>query len=223
MLVIVQARLSSIRLPGKMLMDLCGRPLLGRVVDRLGRAQHVSRIVVATSDASSDEAIARFCAREGIACHRGPLEDVAERFRQAASQAAAPAFVRISGDSPLIDPALVDRAIGYFRQEECDLVTNVLVRSFPKGQSVEVLRTATFARLCDTLADGDHREHVTKAYYQAPAGFRIVSFTSGVDAGTANLSVDTPEDFARVRALLEGCADRPGGWRELLASARLSG
>jgi spore coat polysaccharide biosynthesis protein SpsF len=217
MIGIVQARFSSARLPGKMLMDVCGRTLLGRVIDRLSRSKLLEDIIVATSTEASDDAIAHFCEREAVKCRRGPLNDVAERFKQVARLAGAEAFVRISGDSPLLDPALVDRAIGYFRQSECDLVTNVHVRSFPKGQSVEVVRCATFADVCASVSAVEDREHVTKAYYAAPGRYRMVGFTSGLDVGTVNMSVDTATDLAVVKRVIELTAGNPGGWRELLS------
>lgn len=216
MLAIIQARFSSVRLPGKMLMDLCGRPMLGRVVDRVSSARQIQRVVVATSSEASDDAIAAFCANEGVQCHRGSLDDVMERFRQVVRAESAEAFVRISGDSPLIDPAVIDLAVGYYRQADCDLATNVYVRTFPKGQSVEVVRTAALDRLRERVSTPDHREHVTKAFYEDPRWFRIVSFTSGCDAGAVNLSVDTQEDFERARRLVSALP--AAGWRNLLTA-----
>jgi spore coat polysaccharide biosynthesis protein SpsF len=214
MLAIIQARLSSARLPGKMLMDLCGQPMLGRVYERVRSARLLQRVVVATSSDSSDDAIAGFCAQQGIPCHRGPLDDVAQRFRLVARAEKVDAVVRISGDSPLMDPAVIDLAIGYFRHAECDLATNVLVRTFPKGQSVEVVRAATLERIGEQIVAPDHKEHVTKVFYDNPRAFRIVGFTSGSDAGAVNFSVDTREDFERARRLISAAPD--AGWRELL-------
>jgi spore coat polysaccharide biosynthesis protein SpsF (cytidylyltransferase family) len=218
MLCIVQSRMSSRRLPGKPLLDLKGRVLLGRVLDRLGQARRLSRIVVATSECRDDQPIADFCARERIDCVRGSLDDVADRFRAVVERKAADAFVRISGDSPLIDPALVDRAVIHFEQGDCDLVTNVQPRTFPKGQSVEVLLSETFVRACDAMTTDSQREHVTRIYYDRPDAHRIVSFTSGLALGHVNLSVDTPADVAVVDAVLERCGNRPGGWLELVAA-----
>lgn len=218
MLAIVQARMSSTRLPGKVLMDMCGRALLGRVVDRLSRARSLTRIVVATSEDRSDQAIADFCEKESIRCHRGPLDDVTRRFHQVATLEAAESFVRISGDSPLIDPELVDRAVHYYRQGRCDLATNVLIRSFPKGQSVEVVGFETFQAICEQENSPDSREHVTTAFYRHPERYRIVGFTSGIDAGRINLSVDTVDDFVRIEMLIKACGGTPGGWRDLLTA-----
>lgn len=218
MLCIVQSRMSSRRLPGKAMVDVHGRVLLGRVVDRLMRAERLSRIVVATSDRADDQAIADLCARDGIPCVRGPLDDVADRFRQVVEQHRAEAFVRISGDSPLIDPMLVDRAVRYFQQGDCDLVTNVQPRTFPRGQSVEVLLSETFTRACEAMTTDSQREHATNIYYEQPGAYRTLSFTSGMACSHINLSVDTQEDLAVIEAILERVGNRPGGWRDVSAA-----
>ena len=216
MLAVIQARMSSARLPGKVLMDLCGRVVLGRLVDRLSAAKTITHIVVATSNEHSDQAIADFCMKEGIKCHRGSLGNVTQRFCQVATVEKVDAFVRISGDSPLIDPAIVDRAVLYYQQEECDLVTNVLVRSFPKGQSVEVIRFESLEAIHRYGQSVDSQEHVTTAFYQDPERYRIVGFTSGIDAGKVNLSIDTPDDLIRLEKIVKACGDVWRGWRDLL-------
>jgi spore coat polysaccharide biosynthesis protein SpsF len=216
MLAIVQARQSSARLPGKMLMSVAGRSLLGRVVDRLGQARTLTKIIVATSTDRSDQPIVDFCVAENIACYRGPLADVAARFRGAAEHEGADSFVRINGDSPLIDPALVDMAVGYYQVDRCDLVTNVFTRTFPRGQSVEVLRAEALEALCRQMKDDD-REHVTRAFYRNAHAFRIVSITSGANAGAVNFCIDTADDLSRVERLVS-VAPNGAGWRELLAA-----
>lgn len=217
MLVIIQARMSSQRLAGKVLKDLAGEPMLAWTIKRLRSASTVSRIVVATSTDRSDDCVADFCARHGVGCHRGSLENVAERFVTAATAERAGAFVRICGDSPLIDPAIVDTAIRLFQAHPCDLVTNVMTRTFPKGQSVEVIRTSTFARVSAKGGTCDEREHVTGGYYSEPAEYQIVTFSSGVDAGRIQLSVDTVSDLNAIERLIVDSARNPGGWRELMA------
>lgn len=212
--------MSSRRLAGKALLDVRGRVLLGRVIDRLRLAQRLSRIIVATSDQADDQAVADFCAGEGIECARGDLEDVTRRFRQVIERERAEAFVRISGDSPLIDPALVDQAVSYFQQGACDLVTNVRPRTFPKGQSVEVLLSKTFLRACESMTTDAQREHVTGIYYERPETYRTVSFTSGMACGELKLTVDTREDLAVIEAVLERSGDRPGGWRAVATAYR---
>jgi len=216
MLVIVQARLTSSRLPGKVLMDLGGRPMLAWTLERIRSAGRVSKVVVATSVEASDDPLAAFCAAQDVTCHRGPLDNVAARYALAARAERVDAFIRITGDAPLIDPAIIDQAIGLYEAGDWDLVTNVLVRTFPKGQSAEVLRSDTFYRVCAEISDPAHFEHVTPFYYENPGRFRIAAFTSGSGKGDVQLSVDTPEDFAMAQYLVHQSAGKPAGWRELL-------
>lgn len=195
MLVIIQARFSSARLPGKVLRPLAGRPMLARLLDRLKQAKRVNQITVATSAATDDEPISQFCAAEGVQCFRGPLDDVAERLALAAEGAGADAFVRINGDSPLISPAIVDAVIELYGTKDVDLATNVQTRTFPKGQSVEVIRVEALRRAQIMMQAGE-AEHVTPAFYRRASDFRIVNLASGHDWGTFQMSVDTPEDLA---------------------------
>lgn len=160
---------------------------------------------------------------------RGPLEDVAGRYLGAARRFGLDAFVRVTGDSPLIDPALVDAVVALYQdpgQDQaqdpaCDLATNVWPRRFPKGQSVEALRVATFAALQAELEDPGDREHITRFYYARPERFRIRALVGPVDCAGEQMSVDTPEDLARFTALAAAMAgpDRACGWAELRALA----
>lgn len=194
-LVIIQARLSSVRLPGKVLRPLAGRPMLAQLVDRLKMAKRVGAIIVATSTETDDDAIARFCADMGVRCFRGPVADVAERLTEAAEDAGAEAFVRINGDSPLMCPAIVDAVIELYEAQDVDLATNVQTRTFPRGLSVEVIRVAALRRVQKVMRPGE-AEHVTPAFYRCASNFRIVNLASGHDWGAIQMSVDTLEDFA---------------------------
>jgi spore coat polysaccharide biosynthesis protein SpsF len=194
-LIIIQARFSSVRFPGKVLRPLAGRPMLALLLDRLRLAKRAGGVIVATSTAVEDDSIARFCADTGVQCFRGPLDDVAERLAQAAEGLGAEAFVRINGDSPLISPAVVDAVIELYESQDVDLATNVQTRSFPKGQSVEVIRVEALRRAQKVMQAGE-AEHVTPAFYRRAADFRIVNLASGHDWATIQMSVDTPEDFA---------------------------
>jgi spore coat polysaccharide biosynthesis protein SpsF len=217
MLVIVQARLSSSRLPGKVLKELGGRPMLAWTLERVRAARLVSKLVVATSTGADDDAIEAFCAGQGVTCHRGPLDNVAERFALAIAVEKADAFMRITGDAPLIDPAVIDTAIALYRAGDWDLVSNVLVRSFPIGQSVEALHSETFLKALADMKDLDDREHVTQFLHRNRARYRTVNFTSGADAATVQMSVDTAEDFAAAQYLIAQSGGKPGGWRDLQA------
>lgn len=219
--VIVQARMSSARLPGKILREICGKPLLAWLLDGLDLCTALAGTLVATSTEPSDDPVEAFCARRKTPCFRGPLDDVAARFLAAAEANGLDAFVRICGDSPLLDPHLVDKAVALFRTGNADLVTNVLRRTFPKGQSVEVAGVEAMRRAVEAMTTPQDREHVTRHFYAHAADYRIRSFESGGDFGAVNFCVDTAEDLERLSALAARlAANAPRlGWRELLALA----
>ncbi|MFA5087935.1 MAG: NTP transferase domain-containing protein [Candidatus Omnitrophota bacterium] len=218
--VFIQARMSSQRLPGKMLIEVQDKPLLSYVVDRLRFSQRAKQIVVITSCDSSDDPLAQWCLKNGVDVFRGDLQDVYGRFAAAARHYGADAFVRISGDSPLIDPEIVDEAIGIFEQGEGDLVTNVFPRSFPKGESVEVIRSKTFLEYDPRITASDEREHVTLFFYRNPQSVRIKNISNSAgDYAAHNLCVDTPDDLARFQKIV-GLMDKPlteYGWQNCLA------
>lgn len=213
--VTIQARLSSQRLPGKILRAMRGRPMLDYLVESLRHARGVDGIVIATSDGQEDDPTAEFAAARGLECHRGPLEHVAQRLFAAGSAARADAIVRISGDSPLLDPVIVDRAVALFAQGGADIVSNVRPRSFPKGQSVEVISLPALARALAAMSEPDQREHVTPYLYAHPDRFALRAFGAETPRPEVQLSVDTPEDFARCEAILGMLPSPPwqAGWR----------
>jgi spore coat polysaccharide biosynthesis protein SpsF len=192
---IIQARMSSRRLPGKSLRPLCGKPMLQYVLESMAHADGLAETVVATSTDPSDDPIAEFCERQGSDCFRGPLENVAERFFRASQSRGFDAFVRISGDSPLLNPRLVAHAIGLFVKSTADVVTNVFPRTYPPGLSVEVVRGATFEQIVPQLDDLYDREHVTSYFYRNAEQFRIVNFSLDPPRRDVHLAVDTPEHF----------------------------
>jgi len=200
--IIIQARMGSQRFPGKVLHPVAGKPMLQYLLERLARCRFISERVVATSDSEADASIAHFCRTQGIPRHRGPLDNVAERFRQTVDTFGFDAFVRVNGDSPLLDPALVNRVTYQFLLGDAEIVTNVLERTFPKGQSVEVLQANTFRRGCAEMNEDADREHVTRFFYRHREQFRIVNIRSLKDHGSLQLSVDTPEDMDRFRTII---------------------
>jgi spore coat polysaccharide biosynthesis protein SpsF len=199
---VVQARMGSTRLPGKPLREIRGKPLLGYVLERLAYAENVDEVVVATSTEPEDDAVLAFCDAAGIRCVRGAAQDVAARYLDAVSAFELDAFVRISGDSPLLDQRIVTRAVDDFRAAPVDLVTNVSPRTFPPGESVEVVSADAFVRAHALMTDDDDREHVTRALYNNPASFEIRNFESGHEYGSLRLVVDTEEDLQFVESVL---------------------
>jgi spore coat polysaccharide biosynthesis protein SpsF (cytidylyltransferase family) len=187
---------------------LGGEPLLGALIGRLAQAGSISSVVVATSDQEGDDAIAGFCARTRTACFRGPLNDVAARLVDAAQNAGATTFVRLSGDSPFMDPDLVDAVVRLFERQDVDLATNVQARTFPKGQSVEVVRLEALRRAQAMMVPGE-AEHVTPAFYRRPQDFRIANLASGHDWGDIQMSIDTPQDWALAERMMAAMRREP--------------
>lgn len=199
---VVQARMASSRLPGKALMDLAGNPLLQYVLEKLERCATLDAVVVATSTANEDDAIVQFCQGWGVEYYRGPLDDVAGRFVGALEQNDWEAFVRIAGDSPLLDQRLVDRGVKLFCEGGFDLVTNVWPRSYPYGQSVEVMAKKILKQTYERMKEPDDREHVTRFFYQHEREFEISNFKSAVNYAGWRLVVDTADDLKKVEALV---------------------
>ncbi|HRY28814.1 MAG TPA: NTP transferase domain-containing protein [Elusimicrobiota bacterium] len=220
--VVVQARMTSQRLPGKVLKVLGGGPLLARVWERVRRATTVDEALVATSDDRTDDALADFCQKEHIGFFRGSLTDVAGRFKGVFEKYGLDAFVRISGDSPFIDPALIDDCVRVYRKGDHDIVTDVLKRTFPRGQSVEVVGREAFFRAYPEMRTEEDREHVTPYFYRSLGAFRIFNLESGGDFGAARLTVDTPQDMLLAERMMT-MMKKPHweyGWRELLELQR---
>ena len=200
--IVVQARLSSQRFPRKVLHPVAGKPMLQYTLERLQRCRETDGLLLATSDSTDDAEVAEFCQSLGVDCLRGPLENVAERFRLAVDQGGLDAFVRISGDSPLLDSELVDRAVKLFRESECDLITNVMPRSFPPGHSVEVVDAGAFRSALREMSEPEDFEHVTKFLYKNPDRYRIRNFESGTSYPGVHMAVDTAEHMARFAAIV---------------------
>jgi spore coat polysaccharide biosynthesis protein SpsF len=192
---IVQARMSSQRLPGKVLRQVAGKPLLQYLLERLDHCCYLEAVVVATSVDGSDTPIADFCQELGVACCRGPLFNVAGRFKEVLEEYQFDGFVRVNGDSPLLDQRLIEEGVAIFLKGDFDLVTNVLTRTYPKGQSVEIVRGETFRAAYQFMRTEDELEHVTRHFYNHRDDFRIFNFESGQDQSGIQLSVDTPQDM----------------------------
>jgi spore coat polysaccharide biosynthesis protein SpsF len=203
---IVQARMSSRRLPGKVLMELAGRPTLDWVLDSAERAKRVDRLVVATSVEPSDDPIEAYSGARGVECHRGPLDDVAGRFLEVVDRLEPRAFVRITADSPLLDHRVIDDVVSAYQADPADVVTTVFPRTVPSGQSVELVTSEAFRRAYP-LMDPTEREHVTLHFYRHPDAWRIAGVEPQDAPAQIAVSLDTPEDAERIEALLRSEAE----------------
>ncbi len=192
---IVQARMGSERLPGKVLLDMGGETVLGRVVQRLRGARLLEQIVVATTVLPGDDAIEQECVRIGVACFRGSSEDVLDRYYRAAQTMASEFIVRITADCPVIDPALVDESIGRFRAESVDYCATDVPATIPRGNDVEVFTMAVLQQCWREGHEPYQREHVTPYIYEHPAIFRLAAITSELDCRQYRWTLDTQEDY----------------------------
>lgn len=201
-LAILQARVSSSRLPGKVLAPILGQPMLVRQIERLRRVHSIDRLMVATSDDGSDNALAALCTELGVACYRGSLNDVLARFHGAyAAYGPAQNVVRLTGDCPLIDPAIVDLVIGTHLKSGADYTTNAIQATWPDGQDVEVMRAGALQRAFAEARLASEREHVTPYIYNHPESFRIDHVKGTRDLSALRWTVDEAADLAMVREI----------------------
>lgn len=198
-LAILQARVSSTRLPNKVLAPLLGQPMLARQIERLHRATTLDKLVVATSDHVSDAPLAAMCAEIGVPCYRGSLDDVLARFNGAcAAHGPADHIVRLTGDCPLADPAVVDRVVRYHLDSGADYTTNAIQPTWPDGLDIEIMRTAALQRAFEEARVPSEREHVTPYIHKHPEWFRIEHVKGDRDLSSLRWTVDEPADLAFV-------------------------
>lgn len=201
---ILQARMSSTRLPGKVLSDLAGAPMILRQVERVRRAKGIDRLVVATSTDPSDDPLAELLEAAGVDVHRGPLDDVLDRFIAALDAFPAEHVVRLTGDCPLIDPEIIDATIKLHLASGADYtISRVDPVGFPKGQDVEVVTAEALRRADELAATPEEHEHVTWGIARHPERYRAARLTAPVDEGTVRWTVDRPDDLDFVRAVFE--------------------
>lgn len=203
---IIQARLGSSRLPGKVLHDLCGETMLARVIARLQAARSLDDVIVATTNAEGDEAIAREASRCGAGVFRGSEHDVLARYLGAAAAARADIVVRVTSDCPLLDPLVVDDVVGALGPaagEPVDYASNTIARTFPRGLDVEALHRDTLERIGRLGRSAAAREHVTAYVMEAPDRFAVRQVRAAGDRDDSDLrwTVDTPDDLALARAI----------------------
>ena len=197
---VVQARMSSNRLPGKVLCEIAGMPMLELVIRRLQRSREIGRIIVATSIEAEDDLIEALCFRLGVNCQRGDLKDVRGRFRDALRDDKPEHFVRITADCPLIDPEVVDKAVMAHISEKADYTTNTLRRTYPKGLDVEVIRYESFLKTFSLESTGYDNEHVTPILRRDDE-FRQLNIENNTDLSSLRWTVDYLYDLENIRRI----------------------
>lgn len=200
---ILQARVSSTRLPGKVLKPLLGIPMLMRQIERLKKARKIDRLVIATSLEAADDAIESLCIASGIACFRGSLDDVLDRCYKAACTYSPNHVVRLTADCPLTDPALIDDVIDFYLGGGYDYASNSVEATFPDGLDVEVFSFSCLEQAWREAALPSQREHVTPFIHQQPLRFKIGHFKNSSDLSHLRWTVDEPKDFELVSMIYE--------------------
>ena len=211
-LAIIQARMGSSRLPGKVLRDLGGEPVLARVINRVRRAQTITGVVVATTTDPADDPIAAFCQQQAVPVFRGSQFDVLDRYYQAAREHHADVVVRITADCPMIDPLEIDRVLTAFLEGEYDFAANRLPppaqRTSPIGMDTEVCSFAALTQAWQNATEPYEREHVMPYLYDTPGRFRVKIVETEPSLGQLRFTIDTKEDLQVARAIYAAFGNR---------------
>ncbi len=207
-LTVVQARMGSSRLPGKVLLPLAGQPLLVRMVERVRRARLAGTVVVATTTDAADDAIAALCTVHGLPCFRGDALDLLDRHYQAALHYGADVVLKIPSDCPLIAPEVIDEVMGYYLHfaDRYDFVSNLHPATFPDGNDVEVMPIAALETAWREARRPLEREHTTPFFWENPDRFRLanVAWETGQDFSMSHRwTIDYPEDYDFIKAVYE--------------------
>ena len=203
--IIVQARMTSTRLPGKVLKEVQGKSLLAYQIERLRKVKLADTIVVATTVNATDDPIVRFCTDEDVDFYRGSEQDVLARYMGAARKCGASVIVRVTSDCPLIDPEVVDHVISRFARAagRADYVSNTLLRTYPRGLDTEVFSYKVLEEAFSRASEPTEREHVTPYIYGRPERFCLLNVAQDTDLSAHRWTVDTKEDFELIRLMLE--------------------
>jgi len=199
MIVIIQARMNSSRFKQKVMYEVKEKPLIWYVINSIKKSRKVKKIIIATSKNKTDDKLCYYLKKNKISVFRGNLNNVAERFYSLASKLKLINFIRISGDSPFMDYKIIDRAINIHRKKpnKYDLITNIFPRTFPRGRSVEIIKTKSLKKILPFI-NKDEKEHVTKFFYKNKEQFCIKNFKTN-KKNLSNLAIDTKKDLEKLR------------------------
>lgn len=214
---IIQARMGSTRLPGKVMELIAGETMLARVVKRTRRASLIDSVVVATTMERMDELIVEECNKLEAPVFRGKEDDVLDRYYRTALACHAENVVRITADCPLIDPVEIDKVVKEFLNQKPDYASNSLERTYPRGLDTEVMTIGALAKAWQEAPEYYQRAHVTPYIYQNPKLFKLCSVKADEDYSTHRWTVDTPEDLAFVQAVYQQFGNGDGFcWKDVL-------
>lgn len=201
--IIVQTRMGSTRLPGKVMLDLCGKPVIRHVIERLKQSRLADDIIIATTTSENDDIIVEQACKEGVKHFRGSEEDVLSRYYNAAKDNKLDAIVRVTSDCPLIDPIVLDNIVECYKNNDYDIVTNAgsdaTKRTFPRGLDTEVFSFAVLEKAFKNACEKYQREHVTPFIYENST--KILYFLNTADYSKYRWTLDTSEDFELIQKI----------------------
>lgn len=205
MIATIEARMASSRLPGKILKEAVGKPLLELMVERVRRSKLINEVVVATTVESPDDVTEKACSEMGVKCYRGSNDDVLERVLKAAQAHKADLIVELTGDCPLIDPVEMDKVIQYYLDNSFDYVSNFRDRLFPRGTETQVFSVKVLEDVARRTQDPADHEHVSLFIYEHPELYKLggVSAEPFYNRPDLRLTVDTPQDYELVKTVFE--------------------
>ncbi|SHN07350.1 cytidylyltransferase domain-containing protein [Gracilibacillus kekensis] len=200
---IIQARMGSSRLPGKVLRKVMEKPLLYYQLIRVSRSTKLDDLVVATSTLPKDDRIVNFCTSHNINYYRGSEQDVLTRYVEAARESGADVIVRLTADCPLMDPRLIDHLVeSFISKQDVDYVSNVISRTYPRGLDIEVFSKSALTKVNEWATTASHREHVTNYFLEHPDKFRLKNVSNQKDISFHRWTVDTIDDFQLIEHIL---------------------
>ena len=198
-LAILQARMSSSRLPGKVMMPITGVPMIYRQIERIRLSTTINEIIIATSTDSSDDVLVEYLRTHGIRVFRGSLDDVLSRFLEIEIEVQPTAIIRLSGDCPLVMPELIDKMVIQFYESNVDYLSNTLEPTYPDGLDIEIITASAIRKLAKYELSEAEREHVTLGIYRRPSEFTLENFRGEEDLNQNRWTVDYLEDLQFVR------------------------
>jgi spore coat polysaccharide biosynthesis protein SpsF len=217
---IIQARMGSTRLPGKIMADIAGKPLIRHVIERSQAAKTMDRLVVATTQGAEDDALEAYLKELGIGCFRGSVDDVLDRFYRCAESYKPSIIIRVTADDPLKDPEIIDRCVGHLLNDaSLDYCSNTQRPTFPEGLDIEAFRFSALATAAKEANLPSEREHVTPFIWKRPERFKLHNFEHDKNLSDWRWTVDKQADLDFMRAVF-GAFDGRGGqfsYREVIA------
>jgi spore coat polysaccharide biosynthesis protein SpsF len=202
-LAILQARMSSSRLPGKVMMEINGKPMIYWQIQRILEAETVNELVIATSIDSTDDSLANFLEDNSVKFHRGSLDNVLSRFTEVANKYPHDALIRLTGDCPLVMPRLIDLMVDKYYEQDVDYLSNTLTPTFPDGLDIEIVRSGVLEKLSTFELESKEFEHVTYGVYNRPEIFKLANYFNQIDRSLDRWTVDYQEDLEFVRAIFK--------------------